>query len=120
MNAKSVPMLTSSASSLSGTNAETRATTTPVVIVTRTGVPVRGLTREKTGGSSWSRDIAKNTRDCPSMRIIMTVVSPARAPSEITVANPGRPTERNASASGAEMLSWLYLTMPVTTSDTAT
>ena len=48
------------------------------------------------------------------------MVSPARAPTEMMFANPGLPTERKASASGAAMLIWLYLTIPVTTIDTAT
>ena len=41
-NANSVPMLTSSASSVSGTKVEISATTTPVRIVVRNGVPNRG------------------------------------------------------------------------------
>ena len=43
-----------------------------------------------------------------------------RAPTEMMFANPGLPTVRKACARGAEMLSWLYLTIPVTTIDTAT
>ena len=50
----------------------------------------------------------------------MTVVSPTSAPIEITVAKPGWPTDRNASASGASTLMSVYFTIPVTTSDTAT
>ena len=86
----------------------------------RTGVPNRGLTLEKAGGSSRSRLMAKNTRLWPSIRIIITVVRPTSAPTEMTVAKPGCPTERKASASGASTLISLYFTMPVTTSDTAT
>src|SRR3954454_23356016 len=119
-NANSVPMLTSSASSLSGTNVEMTATARPVTTVVRTGVPVLLLTVENTGGSSRSRLIAKNTRLCPSIRIIITVVSPSSAPAEMMVAKAGWPTERNASASGASTLMSVYLTIPVTTSDTAT
>ena len=88
--------------------------------VVRTGVPKRGLTLAKTGGSSRSRLIAKKTRLWPSIRIIITVVSPTSAPTEITVAKPGWPTDRNASASGASTLMSVYFTMPVTTSETAT
>src|SRR5450631_50348 len=120
MNANKVPMLTSSASSDNGTNVEITATATPVVIVVRTGAPVRSFTFEKRGGSSRSRLIAKKTRLWPSIRIIITVVRPISAPTEITVAKPGLPTERNASARGALILMSVYLTMPVTTSETAT
>src|ERR1700712_303860 len=59
--ANKVPMLTSSASSLSGTNVEMTATATPVVIVVRIGVPNRSLTVENPGGSNRSRLIAKKT-----------------------------------------------------------
>ncbi len=83
-------------------------------------MPNRGLTLAKAGGSSRSRLIAKKTRLCPSIRIIMTVVRPTSAPTEITVAKPGWPTERKASASGASTLISVYFTMPVTTSETAT
>ena len=41
VNANSVPMLTRSASSVSGTNVAITATTTPVRIVVRSGVPNR-------------------------------------------------------------------------------
>ena len=101
MNANSVPMFTSFASSSSGSRAAIAAITTPVVIVVRTGVPVRSVTVAKAGGSSRSRDIAKNTRLWPIIRIIITVVSPASAPIEMIVAIVGWPTDRNASASGA-------------------
>ena len=50
----------------------------------------------------------------------MTVVRPTSAPTEITVAKAGWPTERNASASGALILISVYFTIPVTTNDTAT
>ena len=113
-------MFTSSASSVSGTNVEMTATATPVRSVVRTGVPNRGLTLAKAGGSSRSRLMAKKTRLCPSIRIIITVVSPNSAPTEITVAKLGCPTERKASASGASTLISSYLTMPVTTRQTAT
>ena len=49
--------------------------------------------------------MANSTRLCPSMRIMTTVVSPARPPILISVASQGCPTARKASASGAEMLS---------------
>ena len=84
------------------------------------GTCVRGLTFAKTGGSNPSRLIAKNTRLWPIIKIKITVVRPAIAPSEINVAKPGRPTDRNASANGASILSLSYFTMPVTTRDTDT
>ena len=64
--------------------------------------------------------MAKKTRLWPSSMIIITVVRPISAPIEISVAKPGWPTERNASARGALIFSSVYLTMPVTTSETAT
>src|SRR5664280_1070407 len=73
MNANKVPMLTSSASSDNDTNVEITATTTPVVMVVRTGVPVCSFTFEKTAGSNRSRLIAKKTRLWPSIMIIITV-----------------------------------------------
>ena len=75
--------------------------------------------RENTGGSSRSRLIAKNTRLWPSISTIITVVSPTSAPSDDR-RDRVWPTDRNAVASGASTLMWLYLTIPVTTSDTAT
>jgi len=54
-------MLTSSASSANGTKVEITATTTPVVMVVRTGVPVRSFTLAKVAGSSRSRLMAKKT-----------------------------------------------------------
>jgi hypothetical protein len=60
--ANSVPMFTSSASWVNGTNVDITVTTTPVRIVVRSGVPNRGLTFAKTGGSNRSRLIAKKTR----------------------------------------------------------
>jgi hypothetical protein len=90
-------MLTSSASSDSGTNVEMTATATPVVIVVCMGVPVRSFTFAKVMGSSRSRLMAKKTRLWPRIRIIITVVRPIRAPIEITMAKPGLPTDRNAS-----------------------
>src|SRR5450759_747771 len=76
MNANRVPMLTSSASSDNGTNEEITATTTPVVMVVRTGVPVLAFTFANVGGSSRSRLMAKKTRLWPSIMIIITVVRP--------------------------------------------
>jgi hypothetical protein len=97
-----------------------RATTTPVVRVVRIGVPNRSPTLENFSGSSRSRLMAKKTRLWPSNRIIITVVSPNSAPTEMMVAKPGLPTERKASANGASTLMAVYFTIPVTTSDTAT
>ena len=52
----------------------------------RSGVPVRGLVLPSHGGSSQSRDIAKTTREVPMSRVMTTVVRPATAPAEISVA----------------------------------
>ena len=52
----------------------------------RSGVPVRGFVLPSHGGSSQSRDIAKTTRVVPMSSVMTTVVKPATAPAEITVA----------------------------------
>ena len=101
MNANSVPMFTSAASVSRSTKNASAATTMPVAIVVRYGVLKRCDTAEKTGGSRWSRLIAKNTRLWPIMRMSVTVVRPASAPIEMICAIADWPTERNASASGA-------------------
>ena len=90
--ANSVPMLTRSASSSSGTNAARTATTTPVMIVIMYGVPYFGCTFASAGGSRWSRLIANSTRDWPSIRIMTTEVRPASAPTEMRPEKNGSPT----------------------------
>ena len=64
--------------------------------------------------------MAKKTRLWPSIRIIITVVRPINAPTEMIVAMPGWPTDRKASARGASTSISSYFTIPVTTSETAT
>ncbi len=64
--------------------------------------------------------MAKKIRLWPSMRISITVVRPASAPKEITWAMVFSPTDLKASARGASTLISLYLTIPVTTSETST
>ena len=54
--------------------------------VIRTGVPVLGETWPKRCGSRLSRLIAKVTRTAPISSVITTVVRPATAPAEISVA----------------------------------
>ena len=63
-----------------------KATTRPMPIVIRTGVPVRGLVRPIAGGSSQSRDMAKTTRLAPMISVMTTVVRPATAPPAMSVA----------------------------------
>ena len=65
--------------------------------MTRTGVPCLPV-RARPRGSRPSRDIAKNTRDSPSMMTITTVVSPASAPIEMTFAAQSTPLSANAVA----------------------
>ncbi len=102
-NANSVPMFTSSASSLRLVKPATIAMITPSRMVGRYGVRNFGWTREKKRGSSPSRLIAKNTRVWPSSRIMHTVVRPTAAPKLITPAKKGCPVDLKASASGASM-----------------
>jgi hypothetical protein len=63
-NANSVPMFTSSASSLSGITAASAATTTPMMSVMTTGTR-REFSRARPRGSSPSRAIANAIRVCP-------------------------------------------------------
>ena len=76
-------------------------------MVMRRGVPVRGFTLPKDAGSNQSRDIANSTREAPMSRVMTTVVRPATAPAEISVAYAGLPTDSNAvaRAASAEILS---------------
>ena len=64
-NANSVPMLTSLTISLSGTNAARSAMKKPMMKVSRTGVPVRGLIFATRREIRPSRAIAKKMRVWP-------------------------------------------------------
>ena len=83
MKANNVPMLTNSASASSGMKPAKIVTTTPTPIVIRYGVTHVGWTLASPTGNSRSRLMANGTRDCPSIRISMTEVSPATAPNEM-------------------------------------
>ena len=120
VNAASVPMFTISSSLPIGVTPATIATTTPIAIVRRYGVPNFGCVLPSCRGTRWSRLIANTTRAAPIISVSTTVVRPATAPAEINVAKPARPTERNASASAASPLMSVYLTMPVMTMQTST
>ena len=50
------------------------------------GVWNLGCTLLSIGGSRWSRDIANTTRAAPIISVSTTVVRPATAPAEISVA----------------------------------
>lgn len=63
-----------------------KATTTPTTTVILTGVPVRGLVVPNEAGNSQSRHIANNTREPPMISVMTTVVRPATAPAEMSVA----------------------------------
>ena len=84
MNAKSVPMFVRSTISSMLAKALTTPTSTPVRIVDTWGVPKRGCTRAKTGGSSPSRAIAKRIRGCPSWKTRSTAVCATTEPSATT------------------------------------
>ncbi len=100
-NAASVPMLTRFARSVSGTKPASRATTAVVSAVMTYGVPQRGWTAASRAGSSPSRPIAKPIRPIATMSTRITLVSPATAATEISVAARPTPTVSNASAIGA-------------------
>src|SRR4029453_10087880 len=118
--ANRVPMLTMSARVDRGTKVAMRATTTPAISEITQGVPYRGWTLDSQPGSSRSRLMANRTRLWPSIRMRMTVVSPASAPSDTRLAIQSYPTALRASAMGAAVLSSVYLTIPVRTIDTTT
>lgn len=99
--ANSVPMFTSVASSLMLVKPATTAMMTPSRMVGRYGVRNFGWVTEKNRGSRPSRLIAKNTRVCPSSRIMQTVVRPTAAPKLMMPPYTGCPADLNASASGA-------------------
>ena len=63
---------------------------------------MRRFTLPRPDGSSQSRDMANTTRVLPMSSVMTTVVRPATAPAEISVANPGLPTSVKALASAAE------------------
>ena len=81
-----VPMLIMYSSLPIGVSAATSATIVPMPTVILTGVPVRGLVLPSEGGSSQSRYIAKTTRVEPMSSVMTTVVRPATAPAEMSVA----------------------------------
>jgi hypothetical protein len=62
VKAASVPILISSASTLSGTKAAIAANTMPTIQVAKYGVACTGCTEDNRSGSRPSRDIAKITR----------------------------------------------------------
>jgi hypothetical protein len=64
-NANSVPMFTSSAIVVSGTNAASTEISAAKMNVTAIGVPVRSFTFDSQRGISPSRDIANVIRVCP-------------------------------------------------------
>ncbi len=65
------------------------------------GVPVFEFTLANGRGSRPSRLIEKNTRTAPIIRVITTVVRPATAPAEISVAKLSWPDSGEGAASAA-------------------
>ncbi|SKV42173.1 Uncharacterised protein [Mycobacteroides abscessus subsp. abscessus] len=121
-NANNVPTLTISSSPSIGVREAATATRKPTISVIRIGVPCEPV-RASSRGSSPSRHIAKITRICPSISTMTTVVSPANAPTAITLAAQSTPLRWNA----VDRFGWesatrrsLYLTMPESTTVTAT
>src|SRR6185312_1027232 len=94
-NANRVPTLTISSSLLIGNTDAVRATTTATSTVIRTGVPCVPVLASGRG-SSPSGAIANNTRHCPSIRTITTVVNPANAPTAIILLAQCTPLAVNA------------------------
>ncbi len=99
--ANSVPMLTISASVLSGTNAPSTQTTAVVPSVIRNGVWNRSCTCPTAGGSSPSRHSAKPIRPIATMSTRITELSPQIAAMLISTEAQPRPTWSNASEIGA-------------------
>ncbi|CKT50024.1 Uncharacterised protein [Mycobacterium tuberculosis] len=124
MNANSVPTLTISSSLVIGNTDAVVATNTATSTVTRTGVP-REPVLANCRGTKPSRAMANSTRHCPSINTITTVVSPASAPTEMMPLAQYTPLAWNAVARFAgprpgTVRSWVYGTMPDSTTDTAT
>jgi len=80
-NASSVPMLTSSPKMPIGMSEAKIATKIPTVMLEIQGVRKRGCTAPAHSGRRPSRDMEKNTRDCPSNITNITLPRPAIAPS---------------------------------------
>ena len=89
--------------------------------MTRTGVPVRGFTRETRRGSSPSRPMAKVIRDWPKSSVSTTLVIATSAPNEMMSAPHSKPAPSlSAVASGASAPpSWSTGSAPVATTATA-
>ena len=100
-NASRVPMLTISASTLIGRDAASTATKSPTVNVEIQGVRKRGWTARNRPGNKPSRDIEKNTRDCPSNMTTIVLVRPIRAPSFTNKLPQRTPVESMPMASGS-------------------
>src|SRR5690606_14857911 len=98
-----------------------RATTAPMMIWVRAGVPRRAFVRLSERGSRPSRLIAKTTRARPRRSTITTVVRPTRLPIAMTFAAHVAPTSSNALASDGESSAArsAYDAMPVITIDTS-
>src|SRR5699024_3007778 len=118
MNADKVPMLTSLASSVRGMKPAVIAVATPRIMVGRYGVPYLGWLLANQCGSRPSRDSANQMREAPSMNANTTLAMPHTAATLITKPIQCRPRASKAALTGAGMLSSVYGTMPVSTSDT--
>ena len=97
-NANSVPTFTISSSLAIGNTDAATAISTPTSTVMRTGRAVRAGLGQRRAAAARRGDIANSTRVCPSISTITTVVSPASAPIEITLAAQSTPLAENAVA----------------------
>src|SRR5215475_14948198 len=117
-NARSVPIETSSPSTLIGVKAATVATHRPTRIVEMYGVRNRGWILHAHGGSSPSLDIEKNTRDCPNSITTMVELRPQIAPSFTRMLPQLTPVMSMPIAIGSGTSSAVYFTNPVNTAAT--
>ena len=106
MNALSVPMFTSSATSPIGSRPATTAVNSPRMMVGRAGVPKRGLTFANQPGSRPSRASANQIRAAPSMKANSTLVTPITAAAATVMLSQFRPIEANASDTEASPPRW--------------
>lgn len=116
-NANSVPMLTSTTISASGTSAAMHAMKTPKPTVISTGVWKRGWTLARRRGARPSRHIAKKIRVWPYMIVSTTLVIDTSAPIAIIEAPQSTPAPSlSAAASGASAsASWSDGSAPTAT-----
>ncbi len=121
VNAASVPILTSSASTVSGTTAAIRPKMMPTSQVAKNGVPYFGCTFDRRAGIRPSRDIANRMRVWPYAITSITVLMPRIAARSTKPATQSSPATCSASDTGwSTPLKSMCGTMPVMIAATTT